>query len=209
MAAQPKVQVDPLDLENKTSEERIIMALEAIERNGYKPDGKPWLALREAARIFSVSKTTLTARFNGRKTCVDAHAHERRLDKGSEDALVAWIIEMGRRGVPLHPSAVAEHAFVISGTRVGEHWVDRFRRRHPELKAKWTTGLEKCRADNLNEHTVNGFYDILQELVETYQITPENTYNMDEKGIQLGVGKKVLALVDRDQKSVQQVEDGN
>ncbi|KZP14232.1 CENP-B protein, partial [Athelia psychrophila] len=32
---------------------------------------------------------------------------------------------------------------------------------------------------------------------------------MDEKGIQLGVGKRVLALVDRDQKVVQQVEDGN
>lgn len=32
---------------------------------------------------------------------------------------------------------------------------------------------------------------------------------MDEKGIQLGIGKRVLALTDRDQKSVQQVENGN
>jgi hypothetical protein len=34
-------------------------------------------------------------------------------------------------------------------------------------------------------------------------------YNMDEKGIQLGIGKRTMVLVDHDQKSVQQVEDGN
>ena len=32
---------------------------------------------------------------------------------------------------------------------------------------------------------------------------------MDEKGIQLGLGARVLALVDRDQKTVYQVEDGD
>ena len=34
-------------------------------------------------------------------------------------------------------------------------------------------------------------------------------YNMDEKGVQLGIGGHVHALVDRDQKSVNQVEDGD
>ena len=34
-------------------------------------------------------------------------------------------------------------------------------------------------------------------------------YNIDEKGIQLGVGKRTLVLVDRDQKNVHQVEDGS
>ena len=32
---------------------------------------------------------------------------------------------------------------------------------------------------------------------------------MDEKGIQLGMGKRVHALVNCDQKTVHQVEDGN
>lgn len=32
---------------------------------------------------------------------------------------------------------------------------------------------------------------------------------MDEKGIQLGMGKRVRAFVDRDQTSVTQVEDGD
>ena len=54
-----------------------------------------------------------------------------------------------------------------------------------------------------------GFYDHLQHLREKYDIPDENIYNMDEKGIQLGMGKRVCALVDRDQKTVHQVKDGN
>jgi hypothetical protein len=41
------------------------------------------------------------------------------------------------------------------------------------------------------------------------QDSPQNIYNMDEKGIQMGVGKRSLVLVDRDQKLVQQLEDGD
>jgi hypothetical protein len=77
------------------------------------------------------------------------------------------------------------------------------------LKARWTTGLESCRAKSLNRAQVSEFFNILKELVTEYGILPENTYNMDEKGIQLGVGKRTLVLVDRDQKTVQQVEDGS
>jgi hypothetical protein len=46
-------------------------------------------------------------------------------------------------------------------------------------------------------------------VIEEYSIPPENIYNMDEKGIQLGLGKRVAALVDHDQKTAYQVEDGN
>lgn len=116
---------------------------------------------------------------------------------------------MGRRGVPLHASAVAQHASLISGKKIGEHWVQRYCTRHPELKVKWTSGLEKCRAQALNPTAVKDFYETLDCLVKEYNIPEENIYNMDEKGVQLGVGGRTLALVDRDQKTVKQVEDGN
>lgn len=140
----PRIQVDPLDLEEKSVDERIELALRAVTINGFKPNGRPWLSLREAASAYGVSKTTLTARFNGRKTRKEAHQHEMTLTHAQEEVLVEWIVEMGRRGVPLHASAVAQHASVISGEPIGEHWVQRFRVRHLELKARWTTGLEKC-----------------------------------------------------------------
>jgi hypothetical protein len=49
----------------------------------------------------------------------------------------------------------------------------------------------------------------VKELIEEHAIPPENIYNMDEKGIQLGLGKRVLAFFDHDQKDVYNVEDGD
>ncbi|KAJ3740688.1 hypothetical protein EV360DRAFT_16766, partial [Lentinula raphanica] len=62
--------------------------------------------------------------------------------------------------------------------------------------------LEEARARSLTPAAVNGFYDLLQETVTEFNIPPENIYNMDEKGIQMGVGDRTAVLVDRNQKTV-------
>jgi hypothetical protein len=104
----------------------------------------------------------------------EPHMHERELSFGEELALVDWISEMGRRGIPLHATAVAQHASVISGRVVGECWVHCFRTRHPELKVKWSTGLEQCRARALNPTAVSSFYNELESILNKYNIPEEN-----------------------------------
>jgi len=47
---------------------------------------------------------------------------------------------------------------------------------------------------------VNEFYELLEEVIKG--IPAENIYNMDEKGIQLGIRQKVKAFIDCDQKDV-------
>jgi hypothetical protein len=49
----------------------------------------------------------------------------------------------------------------------------------------------------------------LEQVVQEFGIKKENTWNMDEKGVQLGIGAKVVAIVDRDQATVYSIEDGN
>ncbi|KAJ6473945.1 hypothetical protein DFH09DRAFT_850759, partial [Mycena vulgaris] len=61
--------------------------------------------------------------------------------------------------------------------------------------------LEICHAKALNPTAVHEYFTILTETIEKYDINWKNIYNMDEKGIQLGVGAKTCALVDRDQKT--------
>ena len=61
----------------------------------------------------------------------------------------------------------------------------------------------------LNQTAVDGFFKTVKELIEEYAIPPKNIYNMDEKGIQLRLGKRVLAFFDHNQKDVHNVEDGN
>jgi hypothetical protein len=198
-----------LDLDTLDQEERITLAIKAIKDQGFRPNGNPYLSFRRAAQDFQVPSSTLNDRFHGIQDRKESHSSQRRLSIAHEEILVAWIVEMGRRGVPLQARAVAERASAIAGVEVSESWVRRFRTRHPEIRARWTTGLEKCRAMALNPKAVESFYETLKELIEEHNIPPENIYNMDEKGIQLGVGKKVLAFFDRDQKDVHSVEDGN
>ena len=106
-------------------------------------------------------------------------------------------------------SSVARCAAVISEKQVSVTWPKRFCKRHPDLKMKKTTGLEKAHAKALNRHAVNGFFDMLTEVIEKYGILPENLYNMDEKGLQLGIGARATAMINRDQKTAYSVEDGN
>ena len=111
--------------------------------------------------------------------------------------------------MPLSLSSVAEYASVIINGPISTRWVYAFRKWHPDLVVRWTTGLEFCCAQVLNKTQVTGFFDILHDLLTHYKITPNNLYNMDEKGVQLGVGKQTQALVDRDQKSVHQLKNGD
>jgi hypothetical protein len=143
------------------------------------------------------------------KTQVEAHEHERNLTSVQEDVLVEWVKVMGRRGIPLTPTTVTDYAAHISGKPVGCSWGTRFIKCHPDLKVRWTTGLEACRSRALNRHVVQEFYNLLDETVKEFNIPAENIYNMDEKGIQMGIGKRVAAIVDRHQKDIYQVENGN
>lgn len=197
------------ELDNKSVEERLQLAITEILRLGFKSGGRTVLSFNEAAKIYKVSKTTLIARFHGRETRVDAHKHERTLTPGEETVLVEWIKEKGCRNIPVQLASVAEHASTISNKDVSEAWVRKFRARHPELKSGWSTGMEQCRAGALNRPNVEHFFSVLESLIDQYQIKPENLYNMDEKGVQLGVGKRTKVLVDREQKDIGKLEDGN
>ena len=106
-------------------------------------------------------------------------------------------------------TTITDHVADIAGRAVGKSWVKRFRACHPDLKVKWSSTLEKCHAASLNPTLVNEYFDLLEETIMTYNIPPKNIYNMDEKGIQLGMGQKVKAFVDHDQKEVYSVKDGN
>lgn len=111
--------------------------------------------------------------------------------------------------MPMTYRSVAEAAGEISGKPVGEVWPKRFCKRHLDLKMKKTTGLEKAHAKALNRFAVDEFFDMLADVIKEYDILPENLYNMDEKGIQLGIGARITAMVDRDQKIVHSIEDRN
>ena len=161
--------------------------------------------------MYNVPPSTLTSRAKGVLPQRQSHQHELKLTEAHESVLEQWCKVMGHRGVPItyQLEMLRDHASDISGQDVGATWPKHFMMRHPGLKIKYTTGLEQSCARSLNPNAVRNYFDLLMEIMAKYNITPENIYNMDEKGIQLGIGKRVAALVDRGQKTAYQVEAGS
>jgi hypothetical protein len=87
--------------------------------------------------------------------------------------LAKWIKIQGYRGVPMTYASIAEAAVDISGKQVGKVWPKRFCKRHPDLKMKKTTGLEKARAKALNQFSVNEFFDMLIDVIMS-RLTPHS-----------------------------------
>lgn len=200
----PSVEIFALPQENC-----IQLAIDAINTAGYKLNGNQQLSTHKAAGLYQVPRSTLGDCMKGLCIHAEVHINQQKLSLAEEEVLVKWAKVLGRWGVPLTHSPLTTYVSEILGKPIGKSWAKRFLARHAGLKVKATTSLEKCCAKALNPVAVARFFDILEAAVEEFGIKPENTWNMDEKGVQLGIGVKVAAIIDHDQSTVYSVEDGN
>jgi hypothetical protein len=81
-----------------------------------------------------------------------------------------------------------EAGSMISGTELGETWYRLFIARHRlDICGRWASGLEAPCAQCLNCTTCKEFFLLLEHVVDEFKIAPKNTYNMDEKGVMMGL----------------------
>ncbi|KIJ22862.1 hypothetical protein M422DRAFT_120754, partial [Sphaerobolus stellatus SS14] len=83
-----------------------------------------------------------------------------------------------------------QKVFEITGRKPCEKWVKRFLNKNPSISPYNTRPLDPKRARAFNSCTVNGFFDLLEKVIIDYEIPMENIYNTDEKGLQLGGGRR-------------------
>lgn len=190
------------------NEKKIQAALDAVVQSGLTANGYPVYSLRSAAQQFSVPYTTLHARWKGRKTRKEVAEEQQILTPAEEKMVVQWTKAMALRGMGWSPEIIRNAARMISGKPVGHKYTLQLRKRHPDLKFIRTRGLEACRARSLNKPQVMKFFDILDDIYGRLQVTPDRIYNMDEKGVQLGVGGRRGVLIDAAQKVAYHIEDG-
>ncbi|KIJ08365.1 hypothetical protein PAXINDRAFT_18495 [Paxillus involutus ATCC 200175] len=158
--------------------------------------------IAKAAAHYQVPYYTLRRRYKNLAVPRSrAHKHQQLLTDAQE-TICHWIKYMGITGHPLSKWSLCMKVGDLSeklkekvkSTKkfqsASRAWVEDFLRRHPDIKLAWPTGLNPKCAQMFNFAVVNHHFKLLDDFLKAEGIPWENVYNMDEKGIQLGGGRK-------------------
>ena len=165
------------------------------------------LSLCSIATQFGVSTTSVSDQVSGR--CLPskvAHFAEQALTIPEEVAVVEcirrWLLS-GRP--PTHQSIleIAEHLrhyrHPPSTPPLGQHWIQKFLGRHPDVVSVWTRCIDTCRLDGASPEQLAPWFAEMGALLQLHRYSPYNIFNMDETGFGIGTSQatRVLTVVDR------------
>lgn len=176
------------------TENSIIEAVEYYRSN-------PGSTFRAVATLFHVDRTTLSRRVRGSKSLYQRAPPNLRLTKDQDKALIAYIYRLHNLKVPLRVKYIEKAANALlampnGGTpKVGPLWASRWISRNPEIKIIQQKAIELERQIAYNYDTIKRFFDSYERVIRSKRITPENTWNCDEMGIRVGVGRGKWVVV--------------
>ena len=198
---------------NELSKEgRMRLAIDAFNQGQFQ-------SKTACAQAFDVPSRTLMKRLNGVRSRNESTANGRKLSELEEDTLSRWILDMYERGLPLQISNVHHLAQLLLSARlkspekatIGELWVNRYIKRRPELKSKYTRRYDYQRAKCEDPELIKGWFDRVQETIQRYGILEQDIYNMDESGFQMGVAStaKVICGSETRDSHAKSIQPGN
>ena len=165
-------------------EARVILALEALQNDKN-------LSLRDAAKIYSVSRSTLTRRRNGKTARYNTTPGVKKLTQSEEEAIVQYIIELSTRCFPPRLSGVEDMANYLLRERnapsVGQLWAHRFVKRQPELRTRYTRRYDYQRAKCEDPKVISQWFTHVQNVKAKYGIVDDDIYNFDKTGFMMGI----------------------
>jgi transposase len=170
--------------QEEAKEENIQQACLALKKKTYQ-------SVHAAAQAFGIPISTLRRRSKGIATSrKQAHEKDKHLNKAQEDVLCEWIAHLAATGHPISKRTIRPKVQALCGKWPSRSWIRQFLKRHPDLCLGRPSGLDPKRAQAFNPAVVRDYFNLLHEYIERHDIPWENIYNMDEKGIQLGGGRR-------------------
>ncbi|KAF1923328.1 uncharacterized protein M421DRAFT_75726, partial [Didymella exigua CBS 183.55] len=158
---------------------------------------------------YSCSRSTLSRRHWQQTTSravKDSEQHKLNLQQEAE--LVKYIQELTTRRLPPTREMIRNFASAVAQETLSDSWVTRFLHRHNNcLLPRWASAMDSnCHyAESYTKY--KQYFDILYSKIDKYNVEPENTYNMDEKGFMIGVigrSKRVFNKRQYERKEVRQ-----
>ncbi|KAH8930584.1 hypothetical protein BT69DRAFT_1291766 [Atractiella rhizophila] len=163
---------------------KCVISFRALLRQYSYPTGK--------GGIVYMNYGTLRLRCQGGLSRTEIHEHQRLLSAGEEDALVCWLRWVGDSGLPLHRRGLNLVVKKIIGRVPGKKWYPSFmKRKKVEIKTFRANPLDPKLAKAFNRTNLNSYFDLIEETMHKHKIRWCDVANMDEKGLQLGGGRKL------------------
>lgn len=121
------------------------------------------------------------------------------LNVDQENELCRRIFRLAEVGMPLTPNVLRrsvftfveenglKHPFSPQNRLAGRKWMALFYKRHPEVARRKSQMLNPARAQKLNRHIVQEYFEKLKNVLIDLNLInqPQLIYNMDEKGCRL------------------------
>ena len=159
----------------------------------------PGASIRGIADLYDVSASTLGHRIAGRNSRRTVHEEQQKLAPVIEDQLAKWIINNDYAGYAPTYDAIAYMAKELdpSHSTPGAHWVQRFMRRHPDLKACRDRPIDQKRWIAEDIEVLKRWFREIHALIERLDLRPDQIFNCDEKGFQMGATKGRMVVCHR------------
>lgn len=149
-------------------------------------------SLHAAAKLYSVTYTTISRRFNGTASRATIRANSQKLTQTEEESLFQWIFSIDLRGAAPRPSTVREMANILLAKRgstpslpVGKNWASNSINRYDELCTRFSRHYNYQRAQNEDPKSLREWYNTVQRVIDENGIQPDDIYNFNETGFVL------------------------
>jgi hypothetical protein len=184
------------------SEEDLTTAITAY-RNG------EYTSTRKYAYAFNILHSTFSDRLTRATTCSRSHESQKILSTAEEETLLKSITRLSKSGCPITLSLMRDLAeeirlshFRLSSTPtsyppISKQWIDRFRKRYPELKTVYSRALDASRFEGVNYPVVNAYFDALTNLFLENSYPSNAIFNVDETSFALSTTLPSKVLIKR------------
>ena len=180
----------------KEEEKNLLEALE------YKKT-HPHASFRWLKGQFKVKKDKINRRWLESQN--PHQAHNQLLGPDQDKALVQYCFRLSDIGVPLQHKFIRNAANQIlqlahgdkdgSPPTAGQNWPHKWLKRHPELKKAKQEPLEQNRKKVMDQSVINHFFEEFHRITTERDIPSSHTWNMDETGLRIGVGRGQWVIV--------------
>ena len=156
-----------------------------------------------AAKAYDVNYKTLYRRINGGTSREDYTPMNKRLSQIEEEAIVQNILKLDAQGLSPTIALVKGMADSICKARgvqpVRVNWSNNFIKRTPRLQVKLGRTYECQRKLCEDPQIIGTWFELVKNTINKYGILPEDIYNFDEAGFQMGQisASKVITDADR------------